>query len=107
MKSLRLASFGIRGFVGTSFDPRDAIHYAAAFGTFVDGGRVLLGRDTRSSSEMLHAAAMSGLLACGCEVLDCGVCPTPLLQWAVPQRGAAGALSITGGHHDRFRRHDP
>ena len=101
MKSLRLASFGIRGFVGTSFDPRDAIHYAAAFGTFVDGGRVMLGRDTRSSSEMLHAAAMSGLMACGCEVVDCGVCPTPILQWAVPQRGAAGALSITGGHHDR------
>ena len=97
--TLRLASFGVRGFVGQSLTPRVAMDYAAAFGTFVDGGRVLLGRDTRYSSPMLHSAVTASLLSCGCEVLDFGVCPTPVLQFSVKPYEAVGALSISGGHN--------
>ncbi|HMP77447.1 MAG TPA: hypothetical protein PKE12_14215 [Kiritimatiellia bacterium] len=97
--TLRLASFGVRGFVGQSLTPRVAMDYAAAFGTFVEGGRVLLARDTRYSSPMLHSAVTASLLSCGCEVLDFGVCPTPVLQFSVKPCGAAGALSISGGHN--------
>ncbi len=97
--TLRLASFGVRGFVGESLTPRVAMDYAAAFGTFVDGGRVLLGRDTRYSSPMLHSAVLASLLSCGCEVLDFGICPTPVLQFSVRPYQAAGAISISGGHN--------
>ncbi len=97
--TLRLASFGMRGFVGQSLTPRVAMDYASAFGTFVEGGRVLLGRDTRYSSPMLHAAVSSSLLACGCEVLDFGICPTPILQFSAKPFQAAGAISISGGHN--------
>lgn len=97
--TLRLASFGVRGFVGQSLTPKVVMDFASAFGTFVDGGRVLLGRDTRYSSPMFHAAVTSSLLGCGCEVLDLGVCPTPLLQFSVRGQGAAGAVSISGGHN--------
>ncbi|MCO5061221.1 MAG: hypothetical protein M9963_04350 [Kiritimatiellae bacterium] len=97
--TLRLASFGVRGFVGDSLTPRVAMDYASAFGTFVDGGRVLLGRDTRYSSPMLHSAVVASLLSCGCEVVDFGICPTPVLQFSVRPYGAAGAISITGGHN--------
>lgn len=98
--TLRLASFGVRGFVGQSLTPRVAMDFAAAFGTFVDGGRVLLGRDTRYSSPMLHSAVTASLLSCGCDVLDFGICPTPVLQFSVKPYEAAGALSITGGHNE-------
>jgi phosphomannomutase len=97
--TLRLASFGIRGFVGTSLTPKVVMDFASAFATFVDGGRVLLGRDTRYSSPMLHSAVMSSLLSAGCEVLDFGICPTPILQFSVGQYKAAGAISISGGHN--------
>lgn len=97
--TLRLASFGLRGYVGKSLGPRIAMDYAAAFGSFVDGGRVLLGCDTRYSSPMLHSAVTASLLSCGCEVLDFGVCPTPLLQFSVKPYKAAGAISISGGHN--------
>lgn len=99
MKSLRLASFGIRGFVGETLDPKRVIDFASAFATYKEGGRILLGRDTRYSSPMLHAAVVSGLLSAGCEVLDFGVCPTPVLQFSVNAYEAAGAVSISGGHH--------
>ncbi len=97
--TLRLASFGLRGFVGQSLSPREAMDFASAFGTFVDGGRILLGRDTRYSSPMIHSAVTASLLSCGCEILDFGVCPTPVLQYSVKPNTAAGALSISGGHN--------
>lgn len=97
--TLRLASFGMRGFVGKSLTPRVAMDYAAAFGTFVEGGRVLLGRDTRYSSPMLHSAVSASLMSCGCEALDFGICPTPVIQFSVKRYDAAGGISITGGHN--------
>ena len=100
-KALRLASFGLRGYVGDTMDPRVVIDFAAAFATVKEGGKILLGRDTRYSSPMLHSAVISGLLSAGCEVLDFGICPTPLLQFSVPAYEAQGAVSISGGHHGR------
>lgn len=97
--TLRLASFGMRGFVGTSLTPQAAMDYAAAFGTYLDGGRVIVARDTRTSSPMLHAAVTASLVSCGCEVLDAGICPTPVAQVAVGLHDAAGAIVISGGHH--------
>ncbi len=100
MKALRLATYGIRGFVGSSLTPHVVMDLAGAFGTYLEGGTVLLGRDTRYSSPMLRSATLASLLGAGCRVLDFGVCPTPILQHAVPRRGANGALSITGGHNE-------
>ncbi len=97
--TLRLASFGVRGFVGQSLTPRVVMDMASAFGTFVDGRRVLLGRDTRYSSPMIHAAVTASLIGCGCEVLDFDICPTPVLQFSVRRQAAAGAISISGGHN--------
>lgn len=99
MKTLRITSFGIRGFVGESLTPRVVIDFASAFGTFAEGGRVLIGRDTRYSSPMIHSAVVAGLISAGCEVLDYGICPTPILQFSVEPAGAAGAISISGGHN--------
>jgi phosphomannomutase len=98
MNKLRLASFGMRGFIGESLPPELVIDFASAFARSLAGGRVLLGRDTRDSSTMIHAAVTAGLLSAGCEVLDCGICPTPMLQYAVKRYDAAGALSVSGGH---------
>lgn len=97
--SLRLASFGMRGYVGDSLTIRAVMDFASAFGTFVEGGRVLLARDTRYSSPMLHSAVASSLIGCGCEVLDMGVCPTPMLQFSVKPAGAVGGVAISGGHN--------
>ncbi len=97
--SLRLSSVGARGFVGESLTPRVAMDVAAAFGTFLDGGKILLGHDTRHSSPMLHSAVTAGLQSCGCEVLDFGICPAPILQFSVPHHSAAGAITISGSHH--------
>lgn len=99
MNKLRLSSFGMRGQIGTSLTPTAVVDFANAFGRFVEGGRVLLGRDTRTSSPMLHSAVLSSLISAGCDVVDFGICPTPILQFCARRYEARGAVSISGGHN--------
>jgi phosphomannomutase len=100
MKLLKIGISGVRGIVGDSMTPKLAMDFASAFGTFVHGGTVLLGRDTRVSGPMLEAACRAALAATGCDVRALGVCPTPVLQWAVKHGRARGGISITAGHND-------
>lgn len=99
MNSLKIGISGVRGVVGETFTPELAVAFAQAFGTYLDSGRILVCRDTRSSGPMVHAAVVSGLLAAGCEVIDLDVCPTPSLQLAVSWLEAEGGISITAGHN--------
>jgi phosphomannomutase len=95
MKPLKIGITGVRGVVGEAFTPELAVGFAQAFGTYLDGGRIVVSRDTRPSGPMVHAAVCSGLLAAGCEVIDLGVCPTPSLQLAARQFEAEGGIAIT------------
>ncbi len=98
MLPLKLGSAGIRGVIGSGLTPENAIDFACAFGTFTNGGKVLVALDTRFSSEMLHQAVISGLQSCGCEVHDLGIAPAMLLSFAISKLKADGALLIGGGH---------
>ncbi len=89
----------MRGIVGQTFTPEVAVGFSQAFATYLDGGRILVCRDTRASGPMVRAAVISGLLAAGCEVIDLGVAPTPSLQLAVTSLRADGGIAITAGHN--------
>lgn len=99
MKPLKIGITGVRGIVGEAFTPELIVGFAQAFGTYLDGGRILVCRDTRPSGPMVQAAVIAGLLAAGCEVIDLNVCPTPSMQLAVKQLGADGGIAITAGHN--------
>ena len=99
MRPLKIGISGVRGIVGESLTPELIVSFAQAFGTYLDSGRILVCRDTRSSGPMVHAAVVSGLLSTGCEVIDLGIAPTPTLQLAVRWLDAQGGVSITGGHN--------
>lgn len=99
MKPLKIGITGVRGIVGETFTPELIVEFAQAFGTYLDGGRMLVCRDTRPSGLMVRSAVLTGLLATGCEVLDLGICPTPSLQLAIAKYQASGGISITAGHN--------
>ncbi len=108
-----LSVSGARGLVGQSMTPAVAGDLATAFGSFVRAGRrgdeppddppehptLCLGRDTRSSSEMLSAAAAAGLMAVGARVVDLGVVATPTVGVMVDELGADGGVVITASHN--------
>lgn len=90
---------GIRGIVGQSLTPDAACRFATALGTYLNGGRVILSRDSRPSGRMLRSAVTAGLSAAGCSVEDIGIAPTPTVGIAVRQLGAAGGIQITASHN--------
>jgi len=96
---LKIGVSGIRGVVGEFLTPQLACSFAQAFGTYVGVGRVVVGRDTRSSGEMLQHAVTCGLLAAGCEVVDVGILPTPTIQVYVGSTRARGGIALTASHN--------
>ena len=96
---LKIGVAGIRGVVGEFLTPTLACSFAQAFGTYVGGGRVVLGRDTRASGEMLTHAVACGLLAAGCEVVKVGILPTPTIQVYVAATRAQGGIAVTASHN--------
>jgi phosphomannomutase len=99
MNELIRSVSGIRGIWGQSLFPDTVSNYSAAFGTYVNAGKVVIGRDTRTTGETLKNASIAGLISAGCEVFDIGVCPTPTCQLMVEELHAVGGIVITASHN--------
>ena len=97
--TLKISISGVRGVVGASLTPSLLTRFAQAFGTYVSGGRVVVGRDTRTSGEMVSQAVVAGLISSGCRIIELGVCPTPTVQLLVRKTGARGGVAITASHN--------
>lgn len=97
--TIRIGHAGLRGEIGAGLVPDAAMDYALALGTYLEGGMVVVARDTRISSLMLRNAAVSALTSCGCDVVDAGVLPAPQLHHLVADSDAVGGLLIGAGHH--------
>src|SRR5947209_10391913 len=97
--SLIVSVSGIRGILGKGLTPEVTTAFAAALGTYVQGGPVVLSRDGRPSGILLRHAVLAGLLSAGCNVHDIGVAPTPTFGLAVRRLQAAGGVQITASHN--------
>lgn len=90
---------GIRGIVGEGLTPQAAVAFAAALGTYLGGGRVVVSRDSRPSGDMLRHAVIAGLLSSGCSVADIGIAPTPTCGVAVRHLNSSGCVQISASHN--------
>ncbi|RED65367.1 phosphoglucosamine mutase [Cohnella phaseoli] len=61
--------------------------------------KILIGRDTRVSGEMLEAALVAGLLSIGADVLRLGVISTPGVAYLTKARGADAGVMISASHN--------
>jgi len=100
VKPLKIGISWVRGVVGETLAPELVVDFACAFGTFVEGAPVAVGHDSRRSAPMVHAGVLAGLQSCGCDIVDLGLLPTPIIQYAVRSRRLAGGISITASHND-------
>jgi len=99
--TLKISISGARGIIGDSLTPQLAATLAQAFGTYVSGGPVLVGRDARASGIMLAEAVISGLLAVGCRPIDVGILPIPSFLFLTKATKAAGGIAVTASHNPR------
>lgn len=95
-------AYDIRGLVGTDLTA-DSIHLIGrAIGSLAlehGHSEVLFGADSRLSSPELAAALQAGLLASGCDILDLGVVPTPLLYFATHTTHCDSGVMLTASHN--------
>jgi phosphomannomutase / phosphoglucomutase len=95
-------AYDIRGVVGKSLTAAVAKLIGQAVGSEVRAKgqqTVLVGRDGRLSGMELTNAMIQGLIAAGCDVIDIGAVPTPLLYFATHELNAGSAVMVTGSHN--------
>ena len=94
--------YDLRGIVGNELTEAIAEQLGRAYCTYVkDRGvkSVSVGRDGRLSSPALFKSLVKGLLAGGLNVIDIGICPSPLLYFSLFQLPVEGGIMITGSHN--------
>lgn len=99
-----LREYDMRGIVGETLFAADADAVGRAFATIVrrtGGSRVAVGYDGRTSSPMLEAALVAGLVAGGVDVVRVGLGPSPMLYFAEATLAVDGAIQVTGSHNPR------
>lgn len=99
VQTLKISISGVRGVVGDSLTPDLLVRFAQAYGSYVNGGLVVVGTDTRTSRQMVKHAVLSGLLSTGCEVVDLGIVPVPTVQMEITRRRATGGIAVTASHN--------
>ncbi len=94
--------YDIRGIVGKELTAEVAGQIGRAFATMGrEKGvrRVSLGRDGRTSSPLLHEHLLQGMRGGGLDVVDVGICPTPVLYFSLFRLSVDGGIMITGSHN--------
>lgn len=61
--------------------------------------RIVVGRDTRRSGQMLEAALSAGIMSAGGDVVVCGVVPTPAVAMLVTHLRADAGVVISASHN--------
>jgi phosphomannomutase/phosphoglucomutase len=95
-------AYDIRGVVGEGLTEQSVYQLGQAIGSMAIANgekRIAMGRDGRLSGPMLSRALCAGLLASGCDVLDIGVVPTPLLYYATQMMDTRSGVMLTGSHN--------
>ncbi|MEJ5301707.1 MAG: phosphomannomutase/phosphoglucomutase [Thermodesulforhabdaceae bacterium] len=94
--------YDIRGIVGKEIPEEDVPVLGKTYGTYMarqGKRRIVVGRDCRLSSERFRDLLVEGLLSAGMDVVDVGVCPTPVFYFAVRHLDREGGMMITASHN--------
>jgi phosphomannomutase len=92
---------GLRGTIGDQLTPMVAARYVAAFASRLPPGTVVIGRDGRSSGQLLSQAVSATLAAHGMQTLDLGIAATPTIGVQVRQQAAVAGIQISASHNPK------
>ncbi len=104
--ALMVSVSGIRGIVGEDLTPSNLVAYAAAFASWArknhvgEGNpKIVIGRDTRPSGDMISSLVARTLVLSGADVTDLGIATTPTVELAVTEAGADAGIIVTASHN--------
>ena len=94
---------GVRGVANTELTCDIAYKLGRAGGYVLAQGdhrvKVVVGKDTRISGDMLESSLISGLMSVGCDVITVGVIPTPAVAYLIKEYGADCGVVISASHN--------
>ncbi len=97
-----LRSYDIRGIIGKTLSNSDAFAIGITFGSILrktGKNKIIIGRDGRLTSKDLSLNLIDGLVSAGCNVINIGEGPTPMLYFADLYFNATASIQITGSHN--------
>ena len=92
-------AYDIRGIYPDQLNEEIAERIGRAYATFLKGKKVVIGRDMRPHSLPLFKALAKGITEQGMDVIDIGMCSTPISYFANGKLGADGSIMITASHN--------
>ena len=95
-------AYDIRGIVDETLTTDIVNKIGRAFGSdALDRGQqtIVVGRDGRLSGPKLMDALIKGLRSTGCDVIDIGMAPTPVVYFAAQHIGTGSCIALTGSHN--------
>lgn len=94
--------YDIRGIVGKDLTAEIVKILGKSFGTYIiskGGKKVSVGRDNRLSSPKFKSALVGGILSTGCDVINIGLVPTPVMYFSLFNLDVDGGIIVTGSHN--------
>jgi phosphomannomutase / phosphoglucomutase len=94
--------YDIRGITGTDLTEEDVILIGKGIGTYLlerGKSKLSVGHDCRITSESYSEKVIEGLLSSGCDIVDIGICPTPVLYFSIQHLSQEGAVMVTASHN--------
>jgi phosphoglucosamine mutase len=94
---------GVRGVANSELTPEMSFRLGRAYGYLLakkgPHPRILLGKDTRISGDLLEGAFCGGACSVGCDILRVGVLPTPGVAYLTRKLAAQGGVMISASHN--------
>ena len=94
--------YDIRGVAGRDIEEEDVVSIGKAYGSLLNQQNkkiVSVGRDCRQTSDKFSQLFIQGIISTGCDVIDIGTCPTPVLYFSIHHLNLDGGAMITASHN--------
>ena len=96
--------YDIRGIVPTEIDEDSAYTIGLGFGSHIKRlgkTKCIIGHDNRLSSESLTKALKEGILSTGIDIIDIGLCTTPMYYYACIKLEVPSGVMVTASHNPK------
>ncbi len=96
--------YDIRGIAGKDMTEDEVLLIGKGIGTYLKQHsctKLTVGRDCRVTSDLYSEKIIEGLLSTGCDVVDIGICPTPVFYFSIQHLKKEGGVIITASHNPK------
>ena len=89
----------IRGVFNKEWDAETAYRIGLVLGSVIEADKIVVGRDSRTTSETVFDSLTKGITSSGKDVYNIGLCDTPAVYFAVVNYKLDGGVMITASHN--------